>query len=181
MKGTDFATLAVLSRRSFRGREAAVELVRSGVTSGRLEQIGERDPSFALEILESRPDLAAGVTPRLRDDLCLRVRAGAESGMSLAEIVLQGTPNGSLRNELAVLRFASKFLKALPEAAADDVITPADVRIQIQDPANGLSEEDTVTVAPSRVTPAGSMYRPPHGALLTSVGDFRLDIFFDSF
>jgi len=161
MKGADFSTLAVLSRRSFRGREAAIELVRNGVTFSRLEQIGERDPSFALEIIESRPDLASSLTPRLRDDLCLRVRAGAESGMSLAEIVLQGTPNGSLRNELAVLRFASKFLKALPEAAMDDVITPEDVRIRMKDSAKGLSEEDTVFVAPSRVTPAGSMYRPP--------------------
>lgn len=160
MIGADFATLAVLSRRSFRARKEAVELVRSGVTSSRLEQIGERDPSFALEILESRPELAAAVTPRLRDDLCLRVSAGAEAGVSLAEVVLQGAPNGSLRNELAVLRFASKFLKALPEAAEDEVITPAEVRMQIRDPANGLSEEDTVTVALSRVTPAGSMYRP---------------------
>ena len=161
IKGADFSTLAVLARRSFRGREAAIELVRDGVTSSRLEQIGERDPSFALEILESRPDLASSVTPRLRDDLCLRLRAGPESGMSLAEIVLQGTPNGSLRNELAVLRFASKFLKALPEAAMDDVITPEDIRIRAQDSAQGLSEEDTVSVTPSRVTPAGSMYRPP--------------------
>ena len=161
IKGADFSTLAVLTRRSFRGQEAAIDLVRGGVTSSRLEQIGERDPSFALEILESRPDLASGVTPRLRDDLCLRLRAGHESGMSLAEIVLQGTPNGSLRNELAVLRFASKFLKALPETAMDDVITPEDVRIRIQDSAKGLSEEDTVSVASSRVTPAGSMYRPP--------------------
>jgi len=161
IRGADFSTLAVLTRRSFRGQEASVELVRDGVTSSRLEQIGERDPSFALEILESRPDLAASVTPRLRDDLCLRVRAGAESEISLAEIVLQGTPNGSLRNELAVLRFTSKFLKALPEAAVDDVITPVDVRIRIQDSAKGLSEEDTVSVASSRVTPAGSMYRAP--------------------
>ena len=161
IKGADFSTLAVLTRRSFRGQEAAIDLVRGGVTSSRLEQIGERDPSFALEILESRPDLASGVTPRLRDDLCLRLRAGPESGISLAEIVLQGTPNGSLRNELAVLRFASKFLKALPETAMDDVITPEDVRIRIQDSAKGLSEEDTVSVASSRVTPAGSMYRPP--------------------
>lgn len=161
VKGAEFSTLAVLTRRSFRGQQAAVELVRDSVTVSRLEQIGERDPSFALEILQSRPDLAASLTPRLRDDLCLRVRAGAESGMSLAEIVLQGTPNGLLRNELAVLRFASKFLKALPEAAMDDVISPEDVRLRIQDSAKGLSDEDTVSVTPSRVTPAGSMYRPP--------------------
>lgn len=161
IRGADFSTLAVLTRRSFRGQKAALELVRDGVTSNRLDQIGERDPSFALEILQSRPDLAASVAPRLRDDLCLRVRTGAELGMSLAEIVLQGTPNGLLRNELAVLRFASKFLKALPEAAMDDVITPEDVHIRIQDSAKGLSEGDTVSVTASRVTPAGSMYRPP--------------------
>ena len=161
VKGAEFSTLAVLTRRSFRGQQAAVDLVRDGVTSSRLEQIGERDPSFAWEILQSRPDLSASVTPRLRDDLCLRVHTGAESGMALAEIVLQGTPNGPLRNELAVLRFASKFLKALPEASMDDVITPEDVRIRIQDSAKGLSEEDTVSVTPSRVAPAGSMYRPP--------------------
>jgi len=163
IKGADFSTLAVLTRRSFRGLEAALEVVRGGVTSSRLEQIGERDPSFALEILQSRPDLVANVTPRLRDDLCLRVCTEAGSGMSLAEIVLQGSPTGSLRNELAVLRFASKFLKALAslETAAEDVITPEDVRIRIQDSAKGLSDEDEVSITPSRVTPAGSMYRPP--------------------
>jgi len=160
-KGADFATLAVLSRRSFCGKKSALELVLGGITSSRLEQIGEIDPSFALEILEFRPELAATVTPRLRDDLCLRQSATTEAGMPLAELVLQGPPNGLLRNELALLRFASKFLKAIPNASEDNVITPADVRIKIQDPSNGFSDEDSVTVAPSRVTPVGSMYRPP--------------------
>lgn len=161
MKGADFSTLAVLARRSFRGRESAVNLVRHTITSNRLEQVAERDPSFALEILEFRPDLAATVSPRLRDDLCLREGEGTEAGVSLADLVLNGAPNGLLRNELSVLRFASRFLSSLPQTAEEDVITPANVRIQIQDSKNRLPEIETVTVTSSRVTPAGSIYRPP--------------------
>ncbi len=161
MKGADYATLAVLSRRSFRGRQSAVELVQGDVTSSRLEQIGERDPTFALEILESRSDLATAVSPRLRDDLCLRANAGTEAESTLAQVVLKGAQNGLLRNELALLRFASKFLKALPEATEDDVITPEDVRIEIRDAAIGFSDTDQVKVVPSRVTPSGSMYAAP--------------------
>lgn len=174
LKGADFATLAILSRRSFRGRERTIALVRGGVTSSRLEQIGERDPSFALEMLESLPELTSSVSPRMRDDLCLRASAREELGISLAEVVLNDTPNGVLRNELAVLRFASKFLKALPEVADDDVITPTDVRLQTQDPPDRLSEKDTVTVTPSRVGPAGSMYRPPQWCPIEERWRFQL-------
>lgn len=161
MKGADFATLAILSRRSFHGREKAVELARSGITSHRLEQIAERDPSFALEILESRPDLSGAVSPRLRDDLCLIRSADNNGWLSLAATVLQSAPNGLLRNELGILRFALKFLGALPGIGEVEAITPGDVELQLQNAEAGLSEQDEVRVVPSRVAPARSMYRPP--------------------
>lgn len=161
MKGADFATLAILARRSFRTREEVVELVRGHVTSSRLEQIGERDPSFALELLDFQPELAAHVSPRLRDDLCLRAIVRTESWLSLDQVVLNDTSNFSLRNELAILRFAFLFLEALPNDAVNDVITPVDVRLHIGNLTNGLSEEYKVTVVPSRITTAGSIYRPP--------------------
>lgn len=161
MTAADFATAAILSRRSFRGQEAAVQLVGRGITPRRLEHIAERDPSFALEILASRSDLSSGVSPRLRDDLCLDQSIASNGWMSLAEAVLQGGPNGVLRNELAILRFALKFLAALPAAPEAEVITPADVQLQLRSPKDRISEEDVVKVSPSRVTPTGSMYRPP--------------------
>ena len=64
LTGADFATLAILSRRSFLGMDTAVQLVGRGITGRRLEQIAERDPSFGLEILASRSDLLKEVSPR---------------------------------------------------------------------------------------------------------------------
>lgn len=162
MTGADFATVAILARRSFRGQETAVQLARRGINSRRLEQIAERDPSFALEILASRSDLSEGISPRLRDDLCLDRSADSDGWVSLAEVVLQGEPNSPLRNELAILRFASKFLEAWTPARESDAITPVDVLLKGQPIAGGtIWEVGELKVISSRVAPAGSMYCPP--------------------
>ena len=51
LKDAEFATLAILSRRAFRGREMAVRLARRGLDAGRLDRIAKRDPLFAFEYL----------------------------------------------------------------------------------------------------------------------------------
>jgi hypothetical protein len=159
MTGADFATRAVLARRSFRGREAAVQLALRGINLRRLEQIAERDPSFALEILASRPDLTGGVSPRLRHDLCLNRSVQNDGWVLLSELVLNGEPQGALRNELAALRFASKFLEAWPAAREIEAITPSDVLLKHSSAT--IWEVEEVKVVSSRVAPSGSMYRPP--------------------
>jgi len=165
MTDADFATLAVLTRRSFRGRETAVRLANKGITGKRLQLIGETDPSFALEILESRPTLSKGLSPRLHADLCRDRQARADDWEPLSQIVLQGEPNGRLRNELALLRFAREFLEAWPEAEdrATEAIAPSDVLVKLKPPTaeGGIWEVDEVKIEPSPAAPVGSMYRPP--------------------
>ena len=163
MTAADFATLAVLTRRSFRGREAAVRLAKRGITGKRLDLIAETDPSFALEILESRPDLTEAMSPRVRDDLCLDRRAERNGWVSLTHVVLESGPNGPLRNELTLLRFAHKFLEAWPAARGTEAIAPSDVLVKLQPPAaeGTIWEVDEVKIEPSPAAPVGSMYRPP--------------------
>lgn len=158
LHGADFATLAVLSRRSFLGREQAVQLAHTGITARRFEEIAERDPSFALEILGARPDLAANITPRLRDDLSLGPREGSQGWLSLAGLVLRDGPNNLLRNEPALLDFAAKFLVELANTEGAEAITPSDVLLTLNEQSRKL---DAVKIRLSRVLATDSMYRPP--------------------
>ena len=158
LQGADFATLAVLTRRSFLGREKAVQLAGVGITFRRLEEIAERDPSFALEILGDQPDLASGVSPRLRDDLSLDLRTGSDGWRSLTELVLGDGSRNLLRNEPAILGFASKFLVELAGAEGAGAITPSDVLVRVDETTGKL---DAVKIRQSRVSPTGSMYLPP--------------------
>ena len=96
MTGADFATLAVLSRRAFRGRDRAIELAEKGISSRRLELIAERDPSFALEILTFRPNLSTELTPRLRDDLCMgRASRSRDGHRSRKPLKVTGTSDST--------------------------------------------------------------------------------------
>lgn len=161
MTGADFATLAILSRRSFCGQEVAVQLAHKGINTRRLEQISERDPSFAIEILASKLDLSGTVPPRLRDDLCLDQNANNNGLVSLASMVLQQGPNGPLRNELSLLQFALKFLQEWAGATPPGVITPTNVLVKLSAASKKNVDIDEIKIVPSRVSSAGSMYQPP--------------------
>jgi hypothetical protein len=157
----NFATLAILSRRSFLGSKDAVRLAAPGLTPRRLEEVSERDPSFGLELLSAKPEIAENVSPRLRDDLCLRPRSIEDGWVSLAMAVLDGGPIGFLRNELSILRFSMKFLDALTTAASGDAISPSDVILKTSGDEGSTSELNEVRIIASRVGPEGSMYRCP--------------------
>lgn len=161
LNNADFATLATLSRRSFLAQEAAVELVQKDITSNRLEQIADRDPSFAIELLASNPQLSNEVTPRVRNDLCMERRVRDDQWATLAELVLGQYPSGPLRNELAILSFAAKFLEAWSGFRDNEVVTPSDILIKLANANNPLSKVYEIKVVPSRIAPKGSMYRPP--------------------
>lgn len=167
----DFATLAILARRAFRERETAAQLVSAGITARRLEQIAERDPSFALEILATKPELHEEISPRMRDDLCLQPRQESDDWRSLATIVLHGDSNGPLRNELAVLSFASNFLEAWPDARGNEAITPVDVFLKLNSEDHSI---DGFKLVQSRVAPTDSMYRPPDWCLPDERWRFQL-------
>lgn len=159
--GANFATSAILSRRSFRGRQTARELTAPVLTSRRLEEIAARDPSLALELLEARGDLSATVSARVRDDLCLRSSSTDDGWLSLADAVLQGGPNGSVRNELVILVFASKFLQTLNLGVDTEAITPVDVALRLSSAGGASPTIGDVRILASRVGPEGSIFRCP--------------------
>jgi len=161
LTGTDYASLAVLSRRSFCNKEAAIQLASYFINTRRLELIAERDPSFALEILQTLRDLTADISPRLRDDLCLERSVRGQGQLTLADVVLQDGRNNSLRNEVSILNFAAKFLEQYPQFNGIEVITPSDVQLQLSNINEGISIIDSIKITASRVSPRGSMYCPP--------------------
>ncbi|MGE3491264.1 MAG: hypothetical protein AB7N29_14755 [Vicinamibacterales bacterium] len=159
MKGMDFASLAILSRRSFGDYDRGIRLALKGLTPRRFEEIAERDPSFALELLPSNPNLFGLVSPRLRDDLSLDRESPNEESTSLAEVVLRGGPRGPARNEISVLSFAAGFLETWTESLGLEALTPSDVFIALG--PNHQSVFTAVTIRRPRVTPTGSMYQVP--------------------
>jgi hypothetical protein len=158
---TDFSTLSVLARRSFATKERAIELALQGLGPRRLEQIAERDPSFALELLQEQPSLVEAITPRLRDDLCVQVRASGDAFVSLAQLGLEHPVGGPLRNELSLLAFAISFLTALVKNPEIEAITPVDVRVELQSTTHNEASALEVRIVNSRVSPSGSVYLPP--------------------
>ena len=162
LTGADFATLAILARRSFLPKDAAVKLAEIGITPRRVDEVAERDPAFACEVLAARVNLAARVSPRVRDDLCLAARPATGNRTSLACVVLDKGRTGPLRDEVSLLRFAARVLERLSASPdPESAITPVDVWLTLAEPSRGLSEKDTVEFAPSRLASAGSMYAPP--------------------
>ena len=124
----EFATLAVLARRSFAraGRSLAAG-VASQVDIRRLTLIAETDPSLALELLAERPELEPDLPRYLARDLSLP-SARLPQGATLADMVLSGTRENPLRDELALLRFALKFLDILKRGQSG-AITPSDLSL----------------------------------------------------
>lgn len=171
LRGPDYATLAVLARRSFLDQEGAVELLDYPVSPAQLEEIARRDPSFALEILNRNPNQVDDFSPRLRDDLALKPRYAGEGWLSLAQTILSDGPNNLLRNERAILSFASQFIEALLASQQTDVVTPSDVVFRLAVEPGIVAE---VKLSPSRVPPTGSMYQPPPWCSPTERWRFQL-------
>jgi hypothetical protein len=161
LNSSEFATLAVLTRRAFHSRKKAVALTLPGVDRVRLAKIGEIDPSFALELLDADDTLAAKIPTRLRDDLSLGTDSEERAFKSLAEIVQGGGPNGRLRNELSILDFSAAFLRQWEVRGQKlEAIVPAQVQLKLRND-RAVAYVDELHLVRSRVSPSGSMYRPP--------------------
>lgn len=163
LRSSDFATLAVLARRAFVDRERAVGLTRPGLTPARRRELAEREPAFLIELLDSETgalpfdDLPA----RVREDLCRgSVRSDGDRD-TLATTVLGAHPTGSLRNELALLRFATAFLEQWrQQEPPPEVITPVQVLLKLTD-EHGVAKIDDLRILGSRADASGSLYAVP--------------------
>jgi hypothetical protein len=163
LKSADFATLAVLARRSFVGKDIAINLAAENITSRRLEQIAERDPDYAVEIIEEKPEFSGTVSARVRDDLCLVDEDHRAGIVSLSHIVLRAKEREKLRNELTLVGFAARFLEAVIESKVNlKVVCPADVWVQFGEVSDGSAAYvKAIEITQSRASEAGSMYLAP--------------------
>ncbi|MYH52274.1 MAG: RNA-directed DNA polymerase, partial [Gemmatimonadetes bacterium] len=162
LRSSDFATLAVLSRRAFVDQVRAVELTRPGLTPWRTRQLAYRDPTFLLELIDAEteePHLG-DLPARVREDLCLAMESPSDPS-TLATTVLSTHPSGSLRNELSLLRFARAFLDQWEQQDSPPVvITPRQVKLDFAED-HGVAEAMDLRILGSRVDPSGSLYEPP--------------------
>lgn len=163
LPGSSFATLAVLARRAFVDRERAAGLTRPGLTPPRKREIAGKEPSFLLELLDSETGALPldDVPARVREDLCWGSERSDGDRDTLATAVLGAHPTGSLRNELALLRFAAAFLEQWRQhEPPPDVITPVQVQLKLTD-EYGVARIDDLRILGSRTDAAGSLYEVP--------------------
>ncbi len=163
LPSSGFATLAVLARRAFLDRERAIALTRPGLTPARKRELAEREPSFFLELLDSEMGALPldDVPARVREDLCWGSGRSDGDRDTLATAVLDAHPTGSLRNELALLRFAAAFLEQWRQhEPPPDVITPVQVQLKLTD-EYGVAKIDDLRILGSRADASGSLYEVP--------------------
>ena len=166
LRSSDFATLAVLARRAFVDRDRALELTRPGLNQSRKRQLGQRDPSFLLELIDTKTDalLFDDLPARIREDLCRASENSDSDHDTLAKAVLNTHPSGSLRNELSLLRFATAFLEQWEQhKPPPEVITPGQVTLDLgkDQKDQAVADVENLRIRGSRADPSGSLYRVP--------------------
>ncbi len=156
-----FAIYAILSRRSFLDKDTAVTLATTAITTPRLEEIAKRDVSFALEILDLKPVLRDDVSIQKHVDLCTPSRLKDKDWVILTDVVLSPTTsdsiNNDMRNELAILRFAAKFLEM---KRASGAVSPCDVMIKLAKSNDSTTVVDDLKMI-RRSLASNSIYQPP--------------------
>lgn len=146
----DFATHAVLARRSFRSAEMALQLVGPRLNAARLNRIAWLDPNFASELV-ARTGRTSLLKPRTRADL------GLAGDATLGRFVLSAETRETLRAERPLLSFASKFLEALEHDGSDSAISPSQLSIAL---TPDRLEVQSVRIQPRRLA-GPSLYDPP--------------------
>ncbi|MDE2671145.1 MAG: hypothetical protein OXI04_01240 [Bacteroidota bacterium] len=161
---SDFVTYAVLARRSFMNRDRASEVTIPDLNKSRIQGLAEIDPSFILELHEAKPESVPlnSLPSSIREYLC-SVSETPTKG-TLAHVVLNEHPHGSLRNELSALYFAEEFLTELRELAKQGihpkVVTPEMVRIKVSKDKDSHQIEH-LSIEISKFEDCLSLYAPP--------------------
>lgn len=164
--GPEFATLAVLARRSFPNKEVTSKRILRELTPSRASAIAARDPSFAYYLVthEDCPFSTMRLPAHIKQDFCLEKSTFAQTTLqSLADIVLRSrqTPN-ILGNELAVLYFAEKFLEQLEETPSTRrIITPGQVGIEIKAMDEHATKIKRLEIDFGSPSDLNSLYQPP--------------------
>jgi Reverse transcriptase (RNA-dependent DNA polymerase) len=155
------ATLAILARRAFTGPEKAGVLSLAGIGKRNLEQIASRDPAFAVELLQLRPELHGLLTARIQQDLCISEKEEREGWICLTDLVLNVELRGTIRNELSLLEFASAFLALSMSDANLTAITPDQVLLRAEEDSATIREIREILILRGAADQKDSMYAPP--------------------
>lgn len=152
----EFATYGVLARRSYLDASRAVALVGPQLTPSRLNRIASLDPNFAAELVAASGAVSA-LTPRNKADLGLSDHSDDNSS-TLAKIVFSTETRNRLRNERALLSFASKLLLEISGGAMDAApISPSEVALRL----DGEMLEVEILRIHRRNLAGDSLYDPP--------------------
>lgn len=164
----EFATYAVLARRSFLDLSHAMNLVGPQLGQARLNQIASLDPNFAAELVE-RTGKASLLTPRAKADLGISDQSPVDLS-SLAQIVLAPETRQILRTERALLSFASKFLATVMASRETGAISPSKIALEV-----GIGGHEVVQLHINQRNLAGaSIYDPPAWAPTNDHWRFQL-------
>lgn len=164
----EFATYAVLARRSFLDENRATSLVGRQLGPARLNGIASLDPNFAAELIE-RTGKASSLTPRAKADLGLGDHSATKAN-TLAQIVLAPETRHVMRTERALLSFASKFLEAIASGVGAGAISPSEIALEV---ASGQREVGQLQINQRNLVGA-SIYDPPGWAPATDHWRFQL-------
>ncbi len=172
---SEFATMAVLSRRAFLNADTAAKLVRPNLTPVRKREIAVRDPAFARELSKIDSNFSDDLPARTREDLCFEAGVTGGGFQRLTEIVLSEGPANPLRNELSILRFAAALLRKLQELkpAQFECITPGQILVRLR-VDSGIADVVDLEVLASGTAPSGSLYAPPRWCELRNRWRFQL-------
>ena len=172
IKDKDFATMSVLTRRSYLGKTRTQQLIVDSLTSNRLKLIVERDVAFGLEILESNQDLVNDISMRQRHDLCLMEGLQQSEWPSIGSHILGGKEE--LRNECVILEFSRLFLNEVKRGDIDYVITPCDIAIQFSNRDRKDANIAELMIKESRISTRSSIYEIPSWCSCEEAWRFRL-------
>ena len=155
---SDFATLAVLSRRSYTGLNDAKELVLPKLTKEIKKEIAMRDPSFVLELGEDDSSFFHGFPKYIQKGLCREEGQEDREFRRLDHFVFDLRPDDyGFRNELSLLQFAGRLLKEFQkldergQLESIETIAPGQVLLKLID--DNESNEFEVRLEKVQVVP----------------------------
>jgi hypothetical protein len=165
----EYAVIAILTRRSYRHSSTAASLAGRNLTPHRLEQIAQRDPSFAEE-LGGIGELGEESFSSQSSISSVPIQCELEDRLS--ELVSSSASDRGLRDELSLLSFASRAILAIANADMS-TITPDQVLIRVS-PADGMSREVTDVRIVRRDGRPESPFTPPDWCPLEQRWRFQL-------
>lgn len=139
---SEFATLAILSRRTFANPPQSAQLTLRGLTATRKNEIAVRDPSYFYELGEPNKTYLDEIRRYISDDR--NSKRDSRLDKNLAELVSVRGAMNPLRNELTLLQFSIALLHKLQESFHFEAIVPEQVWLKLSLDSDAVEIVDVV-------------------------------------